>query len=189
MSGSTIDFNNDASGKLPEGWTEGVTGPGEFKWLVEQDATAPSYPNVLKQSGNGKYPFCVRKDIQIEDGALEVKFKAVSGKIDQAGGLVWRWKDGDNYYITRANALEDNVTIYHTINGKREKIQVAGVRVESGKWHTLKVAFKGNQYEVSFNNVVVLSGIDDTIRGAGAVGLWTKADSVTLFDDFTYDRE
>src|SRR5713226_4350711 len=115
----TINFDDAKPGALPDGWRGGTTGKGAPKWSVEADDTAPSKPNVLKQSGEGTYPWCVKKDVSLADGYVEVKFKPISGKEDQAGGIIWRWKDGDNYYIARANALEDNVTIYHTINGSR----------------------------------------------------------------------
>src|SRR5437016_13979017 len=113
--GETLNFDSDKPGELPSGWMGGVTGKGNPKWAVVADASAPSKPNVLKQSGEGTYPWCVKKDVSLKDGFVEVKFKAISGKEDQAGGLIWRWQDGDNYYVARANALEDNVSIYHTI--------------------------------------------------------------------------
>src|SRR5262245_16588515 len=90
----TISFDKDAPGSAPSGWRAGVTGRGSPKWLVEADATAPSRPNVLKQSGSGTFPWCVKQDVSLSDGYVEVKFKPISGKEDQAGGVVWRWKDG-----------------------------------------------------------------------------------------------
>src|SRR5437762_11447292 len=115
----TVNFDDAQAGKAPTGWTATQTGKGEAKWTIEKDDTAPSKPNVLKQSGEATYPVCIKDDTRIKDGFVEVKFKPVSGKEDRAGGLVWRAKDSDNYYIARANALEDNVTIYHTVKGKR----------------------------------------------------------------------
>src|SRR2546427_7172655 len=95
--GATISFDQDTTGTVPAGWHAGVTGRGSPKWSVEADATAPSKPNVLRQSGSGTYPWCVKQDASFADGYVEVKFKPISGKEDQAGGLVWRWKDRDNY--------------------------------------------------------------------------------------------
>src|SRR5713226_9453229 len=115
----TVNFDNLTTGAPPPGWTATKTGTGTPKWTVEKDPTAPSAPNVLKQSGQATYPVCIKDDTSLKDGFVEVKFKPISGKEDQAGGIVWRAKDSDNYYIARANALEDNVTIYHTINGRR----------------------------------------------------------------------
>src|SRR6266550_3508958 len=117
----TINFEDATPGAAPPGWTATKTGKGEAKWTIEKDDTAPSKPNVLKQSGEATYPLCLKDDTSLKDGFVQVKFKPISGKEDQAGGLVWRAKDSDNYYIARANALEDNVTIYHTIRGSRTK--------------------------------------------------------------------
>jgi len=185
----TANFDKDKTGAAPEGWQAGVTGKGNPKWTVEADTSAQSKPNVLKLSGEGTYPYCVKKDSALEDGFAEVKFKPISGKEDQAGGVVWRWKDGDNYYVTRANALEDNVTIYHTIKGKRSSFKSASVQVVSNEWHTLRVDFKGMAFSVSFDGKKVIEAEDDKIEGSGAVGVWTKADSVTVFDDFSFGKE
>ena len=109
----TVNFDKADAGKPPSGWTATQTGSGQAKWAVVQDDTAPSKPNVLKQSGQATYPVCLKDDTSLKDGFVEVKFKALSGKEDQAGGVVWRAKDANNYYVARANALENNVTIYH----------------------------------------------------------------------------
>src|SRR5437899_12288806 len=95
----TINFDADTTGSAPSGWTAGVTGRGTYRWTVEADATAPSRPNVLKQSGQGDFPWCVKTGTSLADGYVEVKFRPISGKQDQAGGVVWRWKDGNNYYV------------------------------------------------------------------------------------------
>lgn len=173
----------------PQGWTSAVTGKGEAKWTIEKDDSAPSKPNVLKQSGQGTYPVCTKDNASLRDGFVEVKFKAVSGKEDQAGGVIWRCKDKDNYYIARANALEDNVTIYHTINGQRVAFKNVNHKVTSGAWHILRVDFKGSQFTVTFDGEKVIEASDDSFTAAGKVGLWTKADSVTLFDDFKYGEK
>src|SRR4051812_46350671 len=115
----TINFDDAPPGQPPPGWIVTQTGKGKAKWSVEKDDTAPSRPNVLKQSGEATYPLALKESTNLKDGFVEVKFKPVAGKEDQAGGVVWRARDADNYYIARANALEDNVTIYHTLNGKR----------------------------------------------------------------------
>ena len=115
----TVNFDSAEAGKPPPGWTATKTGKGEAQWTVEKEDSAPSKPNILKQSGEATYPVCLKNDTSFKNGFVEVKFKPISGKEDQAGGVVWRAKDSDNYYIARANALEDNVTIYHTVNGNR----------------------------------------------------------------------
>ena len=119
----TDNFDSAQVGATPADWTCGVTGRGAPKWAVEADASAPSQPNVLKQSGRGTFPWCVKKGASVADGFVEVKFKALAGREDQAGGLVWRWKDGDNYYVARANALENNVSLYYTEKGNRITIK------------------------------------------------------------------
>jgi hypothetical protein len=141
---------------------------------------------VLKQSGQATYPVCLKDDTNLKDGFVEVKFKPISGKEDQAGGLIWRARDPNNYYIARANALEDNVTIYHTINGRRTEKKRTNVKVASNQWHTLRVDFQGNHFAVTFDGKKSIDWDDSTFADAGKLGVWTKADSVTLFDDFTY---
>jgi signal transduction histidine kinase len=183
---ATVNFDTLPAGTAPAGWTATQTGTGQAKWAVVADDTAPSKPNVLKQSGQATYPVCIKDDTSVKDGFVEVKFKALSGKEDQAGGVLWRAKDANNYYIARANALEDNVTIYHTINGRRTEKKRVNMKVPAKEWHTLRVEFQGNHFTVSVNGRMALDWNDDTFKDAGKVGVWTKADSVTVFDDFTY---
>jgi hypothetical protein len=182
----TVNFDQDRAGALPDGWVAGVTGRGSPHWSVEADASAPSAPNVLKQSGAGDYPWCVKKGVSLADGFVDVKFKPLSGREDQAGGLVWRWKDGDNYYVARANALENNISLYYTESGRRRTIKYIDAPVPANKWHTLRVEFQGKKIRVILDGKPYIELDDAHITGAGAVGVWTKADSVTLFDDFAY---
>ncbi len=185
----TENFDGLRTGAPPPGWTATKTGSGEARWTVEKDDTAPSKPNVLKQSGQATYPVCIKDNTSLKDGFVEVKFKAVSGKEDQAGGLIWRAKDPNNYYVARANALEDNVTIYHTIKGRRTEKKRASMKVASQQWHTLRVDFHANHFTVTLDGRKALEWDDETFKEAGRVGVWTKADSVTLFDDFTYGAQ
>jgi hypothetical protein len=185
----TVNFDDLKTGAPPPGWTATQTGNGQAKWQIVADDSAPSKPNVLKQSGEATYPVCIKDDTSLKDGFVEVKFKPISGKEDQAGGVIWRCKDSDNYYISRANALEDNVTIYHTVNGKRSEKKRLHTKVASNKWHTLRVDFKDNYFVVTFDGKRAFVWKDDTFKDAGKVGLWTKADSTTLFDDFTYGAD
>ena len=181
-----IDFDTVTIGTLPADWTSGVTGRGAPKWAVTRDDTAPSPPNVLEQSGSGTFPWCVRRDVAVTDGFVEVRMKPVSGREDQAGGVVWRFKDGDHYYVARANALENNVSLYYTENGSRKTLKYVDAPVQSGAWHTLRVEYRGTHIRVIFDGVERIVMDDTHITGPGAVGLWTKADSVTRFDDFRY---
>ena len=180
------NFDSFKTGAPPPGWTATKTGTGAAKWTVEQDATAPSSPNVLKQSGQATYPVCIKDDTSLKDGFVEVKFKPISGNEDQAGGVVWRAKDANNYYVARANALEDNVTIYHTINGRRTEKKRTDMKVATNVWHTIRVDFQGNHFTVTYDGKKAIEWDDNTFKDPGKVGVWTKADSVTLFDDFTY---
>ncbi len=190
----TVNFDKTEAGKLPPNWTATKTGTGEAQWAVVADDSAPSKPNVLKQSGVATYPVCIKEDTKLKDGYVEVKFKAISGKEDQAGGVIWRCQDADNYYIARGNATEDNVVLYKTVKGKRTSLDIVGRKggygvkepVPFGTWHTLRVEFVGNKFTVIFNGKKLFDVQDDTFAEAGKVGLWTKADSVTLFDDFSY---
>jgi len=185
-SAQTIGFDRDPAGALPAGWISGVTGRGSPSWKVEPDAAAPSKPNVLRQSGSGTFPWCVKRDVAIADGFVEVKFRPERGREDQAGGVVWRWKDGDNYYVARANALENNVSLYHTTAGRRNTIKYVDAPVAANVWHVLRVEFAGVRIKVSLDGKAYIELTDNHLSGAGAVGVWTKADSVTAFDDFGY---
>jgi len=182
----TENFDKAGIGSLPQGWKTGVTGEGTGYWAVEQDASAPSAPQVLRQVGQGTFPWAVREGTSLIDGFVEVKFKAISGKEDQAGGVMWRWKNGDTYYVARANALENNVSLYYTANGRRNTIKYVKVPVPRDAWHTLRVEFNGSFIKVSLNGKTHIEEKDTHITGGGAVGLWTKADSNTAFDDFAY---
>jgi len=180
------NFDQYAAGATPQGWTTGVTGRGDSRWSVEADSTAPTKPNVLKQSGVGDFPWAIKNDTKIADGYVEMKFKALSGKRDQAGGVVWRWKDGNNYYVARANALENNVSLYYTEKGKRNTLKYVDAPVALNAWHVLRVEFRGKRIRVLLNGKQYIEMEDAHIAGDGPVGLWTKADSVTVFDDFQY---
>ncbi|HZY41478.1 MAG TPA: family 16 glycoside hydrolase [Anaerolineae bacterium] len=182
----TVNFDSDPVDFAPTGWTCGVTGSGTPRWNVVPDSSAPSKPNVLKQSGSGAFPWCAKSGVSIADGFVEVKFKPISGREDQAGGVMWRWKDGDNYYVARANALENNVSLYYTERGNRKTLKYVDAPVAPGSWHTLRVEFAGQRIAVSLDGKRSIEFEDKHLTGAGAVGLWTKADSVTAFDDFTY---
>ena len=182
----TIGFDRDAAGSPPAGWSCGVTGHGSPKWGVVEDTTAPSKPNVLKQSGQGTFPWCAMKGVSLADGFVEVKFKPMDGSEDRAGGVVWRFKDGDNYYVARANALENNVSLYYTTRGSRHTIKYVDAPVAANQWHTLRVEFAGKRFKVSLDGKPYIDREDTHISGPGSVGVWTKADSVTAFDDFSW---
>jgi hypothetical protein len=194
MSNHAISFESNQTGVTPEGWTATLTGSGDPKWTVESDATAPSKSKVVKQSGGATYPLLLKNDSSIKDGFVEIKFKAIAGSQDRAAGIVWRAKDANNYYVTRANALEDNVVLYKTVNGIRSPLDIVGrkggygtnIKVPSDIWHSLRIDFNASRFRVSFNGKQLFEVEDSTFADAGKIGLWTKADSVTLFDQITY---
>jgi hypothetical protein len=187
----------DQPGPLPSGWKTGVTGMGEAKWEVVRDDSSVSAPYVLKQSGEATFCWAAKTEVRIKDGFVEVKFKPLSGKEDQAGGILFRFQDANNYYVVRGNALENNVVLYKTVKGKRSSLSVKGrtfgygvdAKVASGKWNTLRVDFAGKLFTVALNGTKLFEVEDETFADPGGVGVWTKADSVTIFDDFTYGKK
>jgi hypothetical protein len=181
---AAADFVAGKAGGAPAGWQCGSTGGGAPRWSVDVDL--PSGRPVLKQSGKGRFPWCVKSDTSLANGWVEVRFKAIAGKEDQAGGIVWRWKDADNYYVARANALENNVSLYYTQGGARHTIKYQDAPVAPNTWHVLRVEFKGTRIRVLLNGKPYIEQDDSHIAGAGKIGVWTKADSVTAFDAFTY---
>jgi len=175
-------------GSPPAGFSFGRTGRGApGRWVIKAEKDAPSGPNVLAQldtdNTDYRFPVAVADGPTFKDLSLSVKCKQVAGKVDQGCGLVFRYRDENNYYITRANALEDNVRLYHVVKGRR--IQFAGWNgaVKSGVWHDLRVDAKGDHFEVYYDGKKVMDAHDKTFSDAGKVGLWTKADSVIYFDD------
>src|SRR5215213_5653201 len=159
MADNLVSFETDAVGAGPKGWTATLTGKGEPKWTVEHDETAPSKLKVVKQSGQATYPLLLKDDANIKDGFIEMRFKATAGSQDRAAGVVWRARDANNYYVARANALEDNVVLYKTVNGVRSALDIVGreggygitVPVPANTWHSLRIDFKASRFNVSFN--------------------------------------
>lgn len=184
------NFDRDAEGKPPEGFTSALTGRGTIgQWVVMKDATAPSPPNVLAQTSQDKtdyrFPIAIAEGTSYKDVALSVKFKAVSGRVDQGAGLVFRLKDKDNYYVVRANALEDNFRLYRVVSGRRIQFAGANFKVASQEWHEIKVEARAGQFKCYYDGRLKFSAKDTTFQDAGKIGLWTKADSLIYFDDFT----
>ena len=174
---SEWNFDKDPVGGLPGGATV-FSG----KWAVRAEAGAPSPPNALCQTGNAEFPALSLSETIYTDAAVEASFKPISGREDQAAGIIFRIQDKDNYYILRANALEDNVNIYKYVRGRRIFIKGANAKVSSNKWHRLGVEVTGSRIRGSLNGQPMVETSDGTFR-AGKIGLWTKADSVTCFDN------
>lgn len=181
------DFENATMGKLPPGWTAAKTGEGEGSvWKVVEDPSAPTGARVLAQtaaSPRATFNLCVADGPSLQDLELTVAFKAVDGKVDQGGGLVWRYTDANNYYIARFNPLEDNYRLYRVVDGKRIQLETKeGLKAPAGQWHTLAIKMNGDAIECSLNGTKYLAAKDGTFTKAGKVGLWTKADAQTYFD-------
>jgi hypothetical protein len=181
-------FDADKTDAPPAGFSFGRTGSGkDGRWIVQAAADAPSKPNVLVQTDadatDNRFPVAVVDASSFKDVKLSVSCKQLSGSVDQACGLVWRFKDANNYYLTRANALEDNVRLYHVKDGNRIQFASWSGKVASKTWHKLRVEARGDRFEVYFDDKKILDAKDSTLADAGKVGVWTKADSVTAFDD------
>jgi hypothetical protein len=198
MAAITINFDSTAPGKTPAGWTIAATQPGaQPKWEVLKDPKAPSPPYVLAQVSTEKdksrCPLAILNKADIKDGDLSVKLKPVAGREDRSGGLVWRYRDPNNYYLVRANALDNNIALFRVQNGrcvplalKDKSANIYSVEhpVPANQWSILKVQFRGPLFSVYFNHRRLFQVQDSTFGQPGKVGLWTKADSVTYFDDF-----
>lgn len=195
----TLDFEGDRAGNPPAGFTIAQTGSGAPpQWRVEEDGAAPSGKHVLTQRNadqtRSRFPLAVYDKASFADGAISTRFKTLSGKIDQAAGIVWRYRDPDNYYLVRANALEGNVVLYKVERGKRSDLDpiesglfAYGKKapVKLGAWQELRVEVKGDLFQVSLDGAHLFDVRDATFPEPGKVGLWTKADSVTAFDDLS----
>ncbi|HLC15832.1 MAG TPA: family 16 glycoside hydrolase [Thermodesulfovibrionia bacterium] len=185
----TFDFEDTASGQIPEGWiveSTGQSGPIATWQVVFDKESESKVLGMTKANHNSDSTFniCRTKNVNFKDGEIEVRFKAIEGKEDQGGGPVWRLQDKDNYYIARANPLENNFRLYYVKNGERTALASADVDVPSNKWHTIKIIHKAEHIEAYLNRKKYLEAKDSTFNDAGKVGLWTKADAVTDFDDF-----
>lgn len=190
-----IDFESAKVGQLPAGWISAVTSAPAGRWEVRSDPTSPAGPNVLVQADDdatsGRFPLCIYNGLTAKDVEVSVYFKPIAGKVDRGAGIVVRWQDKDNYYIARANGLEDNVRLYKVEGGKRR--QFAGVEKVTppgtGQWHRLTLRVVGSRFAVAMDGRELFTAEDSTFPAAGKVGLWTKADSITAFDGFTIEEE
>lgn len=188
VAGRAWTFDADHAGETPVGFSFGRTGTGRLgRWVVQAAPDAPSGPNVLAQvdtdQTDDRFPVAVADEPTLRDLRLSVKCKPVSGTVDQACGLVFRYQDENNYYITRANALEGNVRLYHVVTGTRQQVAGWDGAVVTRTWHELVVEAKGDHFTVYWDGQEIIDADDRTFRESGKVGVWTKADSVTYFDN------
>ncbi len=182
------DFDNDKQGEIAAGFSNQMTGKGDLgKWEIINDDTATGKSNVIAQTSQEYFGYhfsmAVNENEVYDDFELTVKFKGVNGREDQGGGPVWRYQDNNNYYIARANPLEDNYRVYKVVDGKRIKMDSARLKVTSDEWHTIKVLARKDHIQCFYDEQPYLEVEDDTFQKAGKIGLWTKADAVTYFDD------
>jgi hypothetical protein len=188
--GRVVTFDNGPLGQTPSDWTVAMTNHGHApQWEIVKDMSAATQPYVFAQTSvdpvRDRYPLAIFNGITFRDGDVSVRMKPVSGREVQAGGLVWRSRDENNYYLARANALEKNVQVFKVENGVRKPLML-GVHHEipSNAWSILKISARGNRFQVYMDHRRILQGWDNTFMTGGKVGLWTVADSVTYFDDF-----
>ncbi|HEV3329696.1 MAG TPA: hypothetical protein VG096_01865 [Bryobacteraceae bacterium] len=193
-----VNFDRGPLGKMPPGWTAAMTNRGAApQWEIRKDPSAPTQPYVFAQistdPNRDRLPLAIFDSVSLRDADISVRLKAVSGREDQGGGLVFRYLDEKNYYVVRADALHDDVALYKIENGRCSPIvprgqppSQVGVKRDflPNTWHILKVSVRGNRFQVYVNHRRILQVEDSTYRGPGKVGLSTKADSVTYFDDF-----
>jgi len=173
----TFNFDNEEVDKLPADWT-GATST----WLIASDGSNKAMKQAGKNEGD-KFNICVQNKLTYQNLEMEVRIKALEGREDQGGGLVWRYRDAKNYYITRANPLENNFRVYKVVNGNRKQMESANVSIKKGEWYNIKVIMTGNSITCYYNGQKLLSHTDDTFPNTGWVGFWSKADAVSLFDD------
>ncbi len=193
LADTTFSFSNNEIGKIPNGWSQYFTARGErTEWKIVDDSGNKVLAQLSQDNPNYHFNEIVFDGFKIRNAELKVRIKGVKGNMDQGGGFVWRFIDADNYYVVRANPLEDNVVLYKVENGKRtdlpliNKGKTYGVDVEplGSGWNDLKLTVVDNLFTVYLNNTQLFQVEDNTFTKAGKIGLWTKADALTYFDDF-----
>lgn len=190
LQSATYTFDDQAEGRLPPGWLEAKTGAGPGSvWRVVAHNAGGTVGKALAQTSsegpNALFNLCVRQDAKYANVDLTVRVKAVSGQRDQGGGLVWRYQDANNYYLTRWNPLENNIRVYHVVQGTRTQLATADVSAAAAEWHAIRVVHRGQRIQCYLDGKLLLDAHSDTLAAPGAVGLWTKADAVTWFDDLS----
>lgn len=175
---ASFNFDADDAGKLPDAWTA-ATGT----WMIANDVTNKAMKQTARNKGE-VFNVCVNKNLNYKNLEMEVRVKALEGNEDRGGGLIWRYRDAMNYYFARANPLENNFKVFRVVNGTRKQLQSANAQFRTGEWFTVKVVITGNTITCYYNGQKLLNITDDTYPDAGQVGFWSKADAVSLFDDF-----
>lgn len=178
-------------GRPPAGFEFARTGQGgPGQWVVVSDPAATGGQAIEQASTDRtdyRFPLAIYTPLSVKNGEVVVRFKSVAGKVDQAAGIAMRLIDSDNYYVVRANALEDNVRFYRIVKGSREQLECANVKVAGNAWHTLGLKAEDERFTVTFDGKQLFVATDRTFTDAGRIALWTKADSVTRFDRIEID--
>ncbi len=186
---TVFSFENYTAGEFPSDWSTHLTGHGKpCKWEIRDDAGNKVLAQISKETEDYRFNIIVNDSLSYKDVAISVKFKGITGNNDQGGGPVWRFRDAGNYYVARANPLENNFRLYKVVNGNRHMLKSARLNIETGKWYTLKITMKGNKIKCYFDGKLALETTDNTFTQSGKTGLWTKSDAVTYFDDFKLGR-
>jgi hypothetical protein len=188
-----VNFEDSSAGGPALSFETGLTGKGgPVRWELLRDESAPNGPLVLAETSgdrtSDRFPLAILKGFEARDVEVKVRFKPISGKVDQAAGLMVRVRDEDNYYIARANVLEGNVRLYKVVDSRRQQFAGVAATVLKGKWQELGLRVEGDRLTVSLDGKELFSATDRTFAEAGQVGLWTKADSLTHFDDLVVRR-
>jgi hypothetical protein len=185
------DFDAEDPGEVPIGWRVAGTGQGAAtlaEWAVVETDVAASQPNVLalvdtRHDQPDLFNICWTSEVLFANGKLSVKVRAVSGKIDQGGGAIWRVQDPENYYVCRANPRENNLRLYKVVDGVRRQLASADVAIDAEVWHAIDVTHVGETITCTLNNFTTIEATDEAITTPGGIGVWTKADAITMFDD------
>ncbi len=187
-----MNFDREPFGMTPPGWTATALSGAPGKWEILKDSTAPTQPYVLAQvsdeAGSDRFPLAIWDGEQLRNADISVRIKPVSGREDRAGGLVFRYRNRENYYQVRADARANTVAVYRVQDGRLIRLGAAVQHdIPVNQWRILKVALRGEQFQVYVDHRRILRGRDDTYTGPGKAGLFTVGDSVTYFDEFRLD--
>ncbi len=184
LTDTLFNFENYQPGQTPYGWSVSLTGRGKMcSWSILSDNENKVLAQTSSETPDYRFNIITNNTLSYKDVEISVRFKAVKGNGDQGGGPVWRYVDENNYYVARANPLENNYRLYKVVNGNRIQLKSANIKMTDGKWYNLKIVMKGNNIQCYFNGKPELQTTDNTFKDAGKIGLWTKSDAVTWFDE------
>ncbi len=177
-------FDDFGPRELNANWSVALTGRGKMcSWEIINESSNKVLAQTSAENNDYRFNIITNNKLTYKDLQINLKFKGVEGRNDQGGGPVWRYQDADNYYVARANPLENNYRVYKVVKGRRMELKSANVRIDSNKWYDIKIRMKGNKIKCYFDDKLELEVEDNTFQEAGKIGLWTKSDALTFFDD------